>query len=72
MIKKEDMCGLSWSGHIVWGDRKSIDAVHDAISRGDTVAQLRDEVMRREVRIKALEQRLSDLSWTPGSYMNGA
>jgi hypothetical protein len=66
------MSGLSWNGHNVFGDRSSIAAVRQAINAETTVAHLRDEVMRREVRIKVLEQRVSDMSWTPGSYQNGA
>jgi hypothetical protein len=71
-MRREDQCGITWDTHTVWGTRRSIDAVERAISAQACVMSLRDEVMRLQILLKAAEQRVSDMSWTPGSYQNGA
>lgn len=67
-----DIQGISWSGFNLHGDRKSIEEVQRLLRVDAAIASLRDEVMRYQIKLQAAEQRISDMSWTPGTYQNGA
>jgi hypothetical protein len=66
------MSGLSWGGFNIFGERKSVEEVRRLIQVEGAYNSMRDEVMRLQIRLQAAEQRISDMSWTPGSYQNGA